>query len=164
MSQRIEVITTSEDGRAKTLEAAIAKSGKSATAKIVDVYTIENDIADPANIQALSKSFINPVTQKIMQRGDEGDFDWAVEIGFLPGVTDNIGHTVQELANLTLNDNQPVYSSQLILLKGDLNEGDVKSIAAGLYNPLIQRAAIKWKPSSRKCASTTKAPPLTTSI
>ncbi len=143
MSQRIEVITTSEDGRAKTLEGSIAKSGKKASAKIVDVYTVEDDIGSPANLQALAKSFVNPVTQKILTRGDEGDFDWAVEIGFLPGVTDNIGHTVQELATLTLNYNQPVYSSQLILLKGQLNESDVREITAGLYNPLIQRASIK---------------------
>lgn len=143
MSQRIEVITISEDGRAKVLEQSIARAGKKASAKIVDVYTIEHDIADPANIQALSKSFVNPVTQKLLDRGDEGDFDWAVEIGYLPGVTDNIGHTVSELSKLTLNDNQPVYSSQVIFLKGPLDEADVKHIAAGLHNPLIQRASIK---------------------
>lgn len=143
MSQRIEVITVAEDGRAKVLEANIARSGKKASARIVDVYTIEHDIENPANVQALSKSFVNPVTQKLMQPGDEGDFDWAVEIGFLPGVTDNIGHTVSELSTLTLNDNQPVYSSQVIYLKGMLDEADVKNIAASLHNPLIQRAAIK---------------------
>lgn len=143
MSQRIEVITVAEDGRAKVLEANIARSGKKASARIVDVYTIEHGIENPANLQALSKSFVNPVTQKLMQPGDEGDFDWAVEIGFLPGVTDNIGHTVSELSTLTLNDNQPVYSSQVIYLKGALDEADVKNIAASLHNPLIQRAAIK---------------------
>ena len=143
MSQRIEVITQSEDGRAKVLEQKFAKSGKQVKARIVDIYTIENDISDPANFKALAKSFVNPVTQKILERGEEGAFDWAVEIGFLPGVTDNIGHTASELAALTLNDNQPVYSSQLILLKGDLSEQDVKALSAGLYNPLIQRASIK---------------------
>jgi len=143
MAQRIEVITVSEDGRAKVLEANIARAGKKATAKIVDVYTVEHDIDKPANLTALSKSFVNPVTQKLLSRGDEGDFDWAVEIGFLPGVTDNIGHTVSELSALTLNDNQPVYSSQVIYLKGALAESDVKNIAASLHNPLIQRAAIK---------------------
>jgi len=143
MSQRIEVITVAEDGRAKVLEANIARSGKSVSAKIVDVYTVEHDIENPANVAALSKSFVNPVTQKLLTRGEEGDFDWAVEIGFLPGVTDNVGHTVSELSALTLNDNQPVYSSQVIYLKGKLDEADVKSIAATLHNPLIQRAAIK---------------------
>jgi phosphoribosylformylglycinamidine synthase II len=143
MSQRIEVITVAEDGRAKVLEANLARSGKSVSAKIVDVYTVEHDIENPANVQALSKSFVNPVTQKLLSPGDEGDFDWAVEIGFLPGVTDNIGHTVSELSALTLNDNQPVYSSQVIYLKGKLDEADVKDIAASLHNPLIQRAAIK---------------------
>lgn len=150
MSQRIEVITVSEDGRAKVLEANLARSGKSVSAKIVDVYTVEHDIENPANVAALSKSFVNPVTQKLLERGEEGDFDWAVEIGFLPGVTDNIGHTVSELSALTLNDNQPVYSSQVIYLKGKLNEADVKSIAATLHNPLIQRAAIKDAASYKK--------------
>jgi phosphoribosylformylglycinamidine synthase len=79
----------------------------------------------------------------LLGKGEEGDFDWAVEIGYLPGVTDNIGHTVSELAHLTLNDNQPVYSSQVFFLKGLLDESDVKNIAAGLHNPLIQRASIK---------------------
>ncbi len=143
MSQRIEVITTAEDGRATVLEQNIARSGKKASARIVDVYTIEHDIEQAANVQALSKSFVNPVTQKLLSPGDEGDFDWALEIGFLPGVTDNIGHTVSELSALTLNDNQPVYSSQVIYLKGKLDEVDVKNIAASLHNPLIQRASIK---------------------
>lgn len=143
MSQRIEVITVSEDGRAKVLEQNAARSGKKISAKIVDVYTLEHDLGSAANVEALSKSFVNPVTQKLLEKGDEGDFDWAVEIGYLPGVTDNIGHTVSELAALTLNDNQPVYSSQVILLKGSLDESDVKNIAAGLHNPLIQRASIK---------------------
>lgn len=143
MSQRIEVITLSEDGRAKVLEQNIARTGKKASARIVDVYTVEHDIEKAANVQALSKSFVNPVTQTLLERGGEGDFDWAVEIGYLPGVTDNIGHTVSELAALTLNDNQPVYSSQVILLKGSLSEDDVKAIASTLHNPLIQRASIK---------------------
>lgn len=143
MSQRIEVITISEDGRAKVLEQNIARAGKKASAKIVDVYTVEHDLGAAANVEALSRSFVNPVTQKLLERGQEGDFDWAVEIGFLPGVTDNIGHTVSELSKLTLNDNQPVYASQVIYLKGALSEDDVKNIAAQLHNPLIQRASIK---------------------
>ena len=143
MSQRIEVITVAEDGRAKVLEQSLNRMGKSAKIKIIDTYTVEDDLASNDDLNALSKSFVNPVTQKLLKRGDEGDFDWALEIGYLPGVTDNIGHTVSELANLTLNDNQPVYSSQVFLFKGDLNEGDVKNIAATLHNPLIQRADIK---------------------
>ncbi len=143
MSQRIEVITVSEDGRATVLEQNFARSGKKVSVKIVDTYTVEDKIEKAADLQALSKSFVNPVTQKLLARGEEGDFDWAVEIGFLPGVTDNIGHTVSELAKLTLNDNQPVYSSQIIFLKGPLTEADVKKLSAGMYNPLIQRAAIK---------------------
>ncbi len=143
MSQRIEVITVAEDGRAKVLEATLARMGKAAKVKIIDAYTVEHDLPSNDDLTALSKSFVNPVTQKLLKRGEEGDFDWALEIGYLPGVTDNIGHTVSELSSLTLNDNQPVYSSQVFLFKGELSEGDVKKIAATLHNPLIQRADIK---------------------
>ncbi len=150
MSQRIEVITVAEDGRAKVLESSLTRMGLPAKVKIIDTYTVETPVPSNDALVSLSKSFVNPVTQKLLMRGDEGDFDWALEIGFLPGVTDNIGHTVSELATLTLNDNQPVYSSQVFLFKGSLSQDDVKKIAATLHNPLIQRASIKDAPTYKQ--------------
>lgn len=115
MAQRIEVFTLLEDGRAKALQEHFTKTGKSVGVRVVDVYTIENDIKGAASLDKLTQSFVNPVTQKAFLNDEaKASFDWAVEIGFLPGVTDNVGHTATELAALTLNDNQPVYSSRLI--------------------------------------------------
>ncbi|NQZ14351.1 MAG: phosphoribosylformylglycinamidine synthase [Alphaproteobacteria bacterium] len=157
MVQRIEVFTVSEDGRAKTLEAQFKKSGKNLeSVRVVDVYTIEEGIQDQGRLNACLQSFTNPVTQKafVLEDGQApandyietvGDFDWALEIGFLPGVTDNIGHTATELTALTLGRDKTLYSSQVILLKGSLSEEDVKEVAAELHNPLIQRAANKNK-------------------
>lgn len=154
MAQRVEVFTLTEDGRAKTYEQRFARVGKSVRVRIADVYTIEDSITDPANLNECLKSFTNPVTQKAFvlnegqKPGDDyykaaGSFDWAVEIGFLPGVTDNIGHTAAELNELTLGQHQPVYSSQVLLIEGKLSEAEIKELAKGLYNPLIQRAANK---------------------
>lgn len=154
MSQRIEVFTLTEDGRAKTYEQRFARIGKPVKVRIADVYTIEDDIADPANLNACLKSFTNPVTQAAFVLNDSkapddayykaaGNFDWAVEIGFLPGVTDNIGHTAAELNELTVGQHQPVYSSQVLLIEGDLSASEVQELTKGLYNPLIQRAANK---------------------
>lgn len=147
MPQRIEVYTLAEDGRATALQKRFSKLGKTVSVRIADVYTLENDIKDPANLNALMKAFVNPVTQKAVVRTEgqigenpAGDYDWALEIGYLPGVTDNIGHTASELMGLTLKDSQPVYSSQVILLKGKLEQKDVDALAASLSNPLIQRA------------------------
>ena len=155
MSQRIEVFTLSEDGRAKTYEQNFAKTVKGIKGiRVVDVYTIEQPIKSPDKLQDCLTSFTNPVTQRsfIIEKGRApandyweivGDFDWALEIGYLPGVTDNIGHTASELTKLTLGDDRDIYSSRLLLINGDIAEEDVKKIAAELHNPLIQRASNK---------------------
>jgi phosphoribosylformylglycinamidine synthase len=155
MSQRIEVFTLSEDGRAKTYEKNFAQiSDKIKKIRVVDVYTIEEPITAPDKLQDCLKSFTNPVTQRsfVIEEGRVpaneywdvvGNFDHALEIGFLPGVTDNIGHTASELTALTLGDNRHLYSSKLLLIEGDVSESELKEIAAELHNPLIQRAANK---------------------
>ena len=152
MPTRIEILAQNpkleqeigfKDGRAVKIEKLFAELGKKAEVHVADVYTSESD-------QATNDAFVsgleNPITQ---QRGVEGlSFDWALEIGFLPGVTDNVGSTVSELLALATGDSSndnACYSSRLYLIKGDVSEADVKALAAELHNPLIQRAAIKSK-------------------
>ncbi len=139
MATRIEVLAHPDDGRAKNIEKLLQSMGKAASVRVVDVYTSESPAA--AN-KAFINSLANPVTEQINPKLK--DFDWALEIGFLPGVTDNIGHTAQELLALTApgNDNA-VYSSKLYLLKGKLSKGDIESLAAQIANSLINRITIK---------------------
>lgn len=155
MAQRIEVFTVSEDGRAKTYEQSFSKIVNGIKrVRVVDVYTLEDDISSPEQLQDCLKSFTNPVTQQafVLQDGQApaneywdtvGNFDWALEIGFLPGVTDNVGHTASELTELTINEDKVVYSSRLLLIDGDISASDLEKVAAELHNPLIQRAANK---------------------
>lgn len=145
MSQRLEVHTITEDGRAKTLARKFPQ--KDVKIRVVDVYTLEDDLPRD-QIEALAKSFVNPVTQTAFIRDEQtppqnDNYAYAVEIGFLPGVTDNIGHTAAEINDLTNSDKQPVYSSQIVLIEGNVSAADVEAFAATLHNPLIQRAAIK---------------------
>lgn len=148
MTQRIEILSTQEDGRAKTLKQKLAKFGTDLSIHVVDVYTLEDNISEKDFLQAVQ----NPVTQKaiIRKEGDQidlkayGDFDWALEIGYLPGVTDNVGHTATELITLSNQKEYPVYSSQILLIKGgNLGESDIEDFASHLSNPLIQRHHIK---------------------
>jgi phosphoribosylformylglycinamidine synthase len=155
MAQRIEVFTLSEDGRAKTYERNFAKIVNGINrVRVVDVYTIEEGINAADALKECLKSFTNPVTQQafVLEDGQSpssdywktvGNFDWALEIGFLPGVTDNVGHTASELTELTIKRPKNVYSSKLLLIDGDVDEQAVQEIAAELHNPLIQRAANK---------------------
>lgn len=157
MSQRIEVHTFSEDGRAVTYKRNFSKivSGIQ-DVHVADIYTIEDAINDPQSLQNTLEAFTNPVTQKtFILNGDKSpandymaalpDFDWALEIGYLPGVTDNIGHTASELTYLTIDSEKNISSARLLLLKGDMSEEDIKAIAAEIHNPLIQRASVKTK-------------------
>jgi phosphoribosylformylglycinamidine synthase II len=139
MTHRIEVLAHNDDGRAKTLEKTLQAKGFKASVRVVDVFTSENPKAASPEFAA---SLANPVTQQVNAKLD--GFDWALEIGFLPGVTDNIGHTVSEmLALLGATSDNACYSSRLYLIKGNLKEEDVKTLAAELSNKLIQRATIK---------------------
>jgi len=139
MTTRIEVLAHIDDGRAKTLEKAIKAKGKSASVRVADVYTSEHA---KASSDAFTNSLANPVTQKTNELPN--DFDWALEIGFLPGVTDNVGHTASELLELAGADNDnDVFSSRLYLIKGNLDKSDIEDIAEDLSNSLIQRATIK---------------------
>lgn len=154
MPHRIEVFTLLEDGRAQTYQSRFEKLGIQASVRVVDVYTIEEDITEPANLNECVSALTNPVSQTSFILSDKdplpqdyaktlGTFDWAVEIGFLPGVTDNIGHTASELAALSLKESRTVYASQMLLITGKLSDNDIKALENDLHNPLIQRGEHK---------------------
>ncbi len=139
MSYRIEVLAHENDGRAVHIEKMLEERGKAAAVRVVDVYTAETDaLNDPRFTGAVC----NPVTQQL--NANLGKFTYALEIGFLPGVTDNVGHTAQELLSLAgaENDNE-CYSSRLYLIDGDVDEGDVQALSEDLANTLIQRVTVK---------------------
>lgn len=153
---RLEVHTLVHDTRATVQKAqwenntSTTLTGQRVTLKslqIVDVYTL-NLSCNTREIAVLKQTLTSPITQSGMIQDSDPlpdlDFDWAIEVGFLPGVTDNIGTTATTL----LADQVPrfkraklqVYSSKLYLLSGLLSENEVASLAGTLYNPLIQHA------------------------
>jgi len=149
MAKRIEVSPKILDARAVSLIDNLASFGyKVEKAAVVDVYTINKDL-DEASFANIAALLVSPVTGKAIINGktDIEDFDFAIEIGYLPGVTDNIASTVreevQELLNISFKEDEGIYSSQLFFVKGTLDKDLVAKTAAVLHNPLIQRAQIK---------------------
>ncbi len=118
------------------------------SADLVDVYTIDADLSHDQLAKAASR-LANDVIQTASVDSPQAPetFDFALEIGFLPGVTDNVGSTVAEcvedMLGIKLDPGRGAYSSQILFLKGTLSRSDAEEIAAGLSNPLIQRIAIK---------------------
>ncbi|MGH1377347.1 MAG: phosphoribosylformylglycinamidine synthase subunit PurL [Alphaproteobacteria bacterium] len=140
MHTRIEILAHKDDGRAHQIEKALGSMGVKACVRAVDVYSSESPDAQK---NSFADSLANPVTQKVNQTPT--NFDWALEIGFLPGVTDNVGNTTSELLKLSAgNDNDHTcYSSRLYLITGKAQRDDIEKLSSIISNKLIQRISIK---------------------
>lgn len=150
MISRISVMSKVPDTRAmvfinrvKALDASI----KLSQVRIADVYTITGKLTDRQLAQA-AEMLANPVTQEAFTDtvGQSFGFDWAVEIGFLPGVTDNIASTAHEMIRDRMGNGTSghfkVYTSKIYFLSGKLSLDTVSQIAESLHNSLIERATL----------------------
>src|SRR3989338_7304786 len=110
-----------------------------------DSYLIDSKLSRH-KIEQLAQALTNPILESfcIDKLSNIKDFSYAIEIGFLPGVTDNVGHTVKEIASdllhLKKSDNFAVYTSKIFFVSG--TKEHAQKIALTLYNPLIERAKI----------------------
>ncbi|MDO8427853.1 MAG: phosphoribosylformylglycinamidine synthase subunit PurL [Candidatus Diapherotrites archaeon] len=151
MIHRIEVKSKHLDTRAEVRKKQLEQTDfgkKIQQIEIVDVYTLEGNFSEK-ELQQIANSLHNPVSEIafINQPAQVNQFDYAIEIGYLPGVTDNIGNTVQEeiedLLKRKFKTEEHAYSSQITFIQGKLTEQEAIQIGNGLANPLIQRIHIK---------------------
>ncbi|HSW87955.1 MAG TPA: AIR synthase-related protein, partial [Candidatus Saccharimonadales bacterium] len=161
MTNRIEVITTVFDSRATVRQKKFSDflfSRKIKNIFLIDVYTIDKAFTKK-ELHQIGERISHPVTQsfKIHKKNKEivnKTFDWAIEIGFLPGVTDNVSHTVKEIIEdflkVQFKNGEDIFTSQITFVEGKLSEAEIKEIADSLYNPLIQRAYIKTSAQYQK--------------
>ena len=146
LSARIEISTLNEDTRAQVRKRKIEARGFNLQdIFLVDAYTLDANLPEQ-KITRISQMLTNPVTQQatIHQPITPSKFDWAIEIGYLPGVTDNVSHTVKEGIEDLLRRpyTNGVYTSQVTFLTGNFTRDEVNHIAESLANPLIQRIHI----------------------
>ncbi|MFH1914895.1 MAG: AIR synthase-related protein [Pseudomonadota bacterium] len=126
--------------------------------RIVSVFTLEG--VTPAQVEtALERAALHdPVLHEVSLSPLARDFDWILEVGFRPGVTDNEGRTARETLGVALGlskkELEPVrvYTSRQYLIRAGFDEAGVRHIAADLLaNELIQRfeykSAAQWAAS-----------------
>ena len=122
----------------------VAQKGK---ANFVDSYLLVHKL-NAGNILKIARALTNPVLEEfsIDKFQKAKHFNYAVEIGFKPGVTDNAAQTVKEsvidLLHLKSKANFEIYTSRIFLFDRKLNKTEIEEAALELYNPLIQRAYI----------------------
>ena len=151
MAIRLEIISSIPDTRAITRKNGFKNleiKNKINEVSVVDIFTIDKKISKK-NLKTLAGLFYNPTVQKASYTTPlyPKHFDWAIEIGYLPGVTDNIANTSREMIEdrfkIKFQTAEGVYSSQVTYISGKLKRDEIDKIAMSLHNQLIQRAIIK---------------------
>ncbi|MFA6050196.1 MAG: phosphoribosylformylglycinamidine synthase subunit PurL [Candidatus Paceibacterota bacterium] len=151
MASRITISYKVPDARAAQKVRAFTNlgiKGKVKNVAIVDSYTIDKSFTDK-ELEKIGGVLANPILElfSIDKIDAPKKFNWLVEVGYLPGVTDNVGNTaretVEELLGKKFKEGEAVYSSLVFFIEGTLSKEDIQKIAYSLHNPLIQRASIK---------------------
>ena len=119
------------------------------TVKTIEVFSIDAELSS-GQLEILGRRlFCDPIIQEFTVDSPHArNFDWIIEIGLKPGVTDNVGKTakdaIEEMLKIKFFPNQAVYSSRQYLISGKgLARENVEKIAKDLLaNILIQRWSI----------------------
>ncbi len=139
--------------------------------EIVDCYTVDAKMSFEQQQRAallltnnlLENYSITSNFQFPISNFQNKNFDFAIEISFLPGVTDNVGHTAKETledgTGYKFKNREGIYSSVVYFIGFNTTSlplrgisprqgrkkmlADATIIADSLYNPLIQKAVIK---------------------
>lgn len=154
MISRIYITSKDKDTREKLYINSfegLGLAGHISNIVLFDSYLISSNFSKNELLK-VAEAFTNPVIEKFSINETFKDikkFDYIIEIGFLPGVTDNVGNTAKEtivdLLHLKKNQDLKVYTSKVFVLSGSIKTKDVEKIASSLYNPLIERAFIADK-------------------
>ena len=116
--------------------------------RTLDVYTVDAALTEAEIEAAATGPCSDPVIQQAAVNRPLADhFDMLIEVGFRPGVTDNVGRTAREaiqyLTGRPFAPGEGVYTSVQYLLRGHIDVAAAERIAAGfLGNGLIQRWTI----------------------
>lgn len=129
--------------------------------KYFRVYLVEGTFSREIISSFVESALCDPVVETYsvnepLWRQLKLDFDWALEIGYRPGVTDNEGKVAEEALSYLIerdldSSKEGVYFARLFLFKGKLTREAVERIAKDLLaNELIERWFILSKEEAEK--------------
>jgi len=110
--------------------------------RTINVYTIDSELSKE-ELEILGEVlFSDPIIQNFsINKSIVNSFDWLIEVGFKPGVTDNVGKTAKEgIEDIFKTEINGVYTSRQYIINGNISREDAEKIASGLLaNQLIER-------------------------
>lgn len=116
--------------------------GLELSCRFIEAYNFEEHISSEDMKLLSSDVFCDLVAQESSFKSPLLPETWRIEIGLLPGVTDNIGMTATSAVKDKLNRSIKVYYSRVYSFSGNVDEVLCERIAALLHNPLIERYII----------------------
>ncbi|PKN05915.1 MAG: hypothetical protein CVU72_07140, partial [Deltaproteobacteria bacterium HGW-Deltaproteobacteria-7] len=147
MGSRIEVSfnETTRDALGEAVRKRIAEDLNLGvdSVRTIDVYTFERPLPDEQLRILGGQVFADPIIQVYSGKPLARDFSWLIEVGFRPGVTDNVGGTAKKAASDVLKtDIKAVFFSRQYLIKGDITRSDAELIAILISSGTKEDSAI----------------------
>ena len=150
MYGQIQILNNFKTGREKKLQSFFGKNSIK-NIKICDIYRFNKSLSKKDYLLAC-ELLANPISQQVIPNDNInktlkkfGNFSWILDIGYLPGVTDNLGNTAAEIICEKLKFNYHTFkisSSQLFLLLTD-NKSITNDIAKECSNSLVNKIVLK---------------------
>ncbi len=117
--------------------------------RTVDIYTIDMDL-DPQELDKICTELCTDsvIHNSCVDKSLAGNYAFLIEVGFLPGVTDNVGKSamqgVEDVLGRKLKPGEAVYKSTQYLFGSEVDTETCEHIARDqLANELIQRWVLK---------------------
>jgi phosphoribosylformylglycinamidine synthase subunit PurSL len=116
--------------------------------RVADEFIIDRDL-NPGDLEVIVEEvFQDPVIQDAaIDEPLKIPFDWLIEVGFRPGVTDNVGRTAREAVERALGvqfqGEEGLYTRKLYFIQGEITKEQADTIAKDLLaNDLIQTRTV----------------------
>ncbi|MFH1785023.1 MAG: phosphoribosylformylglycinamidine synthase subunit PurL [Candidatus Micrarchaeota archaeon] len=142
MYQRLEITTKNhiKDVQGDQLKDKLKKDLNLDTiCRFIDAYNLAEKLSDDELLTLANEVFTDSITQEYSVQEPFFKDYWRIEVGMLPGVTDNIGHTASEAIKDRFGRNVDVYYSRMYAINGAIDEVLCEQIAAMLHNPLVEK-------------------------
>lgn len=116
--------------------------------RVADGFIVDREMNRKDLESIVAEVFRDPVIQQAsIDSPLDLPFDWLIEVGFRPGVTDNVGRTAREAVERTLGirmtRDEGVYTRKLYFVQGNISKEQADTLARDLLaNDLIQTRAV----------------------
>lgn len=116
---------------------------KAAKVAIVDVYNLDAELTEEEMKKLAGEVFSDCIMQEYGYSKPFFPNAWRIEVGFKPGVTDNVGKTAREAVFDGLGRDIDVYSSIVYVIEAELEPEVCEAIGKRMANGLMQNIVVR---------------------